>query len=787
MNTTSTNVFKIEGIEQYSAKYRLYLVRGLAPENEDYHRNINALAQRVARDLRAPVMPLSKEKPFLVIRDGAEEPKRSHQLVRATAVLERQDKIFTLDFKHLTDETRPIGLRFLQFALQGLFWRHQHLWQPQTGGTFFERVPARIGRSIGLHRGFLARIIDLESDGFGVCIDVRHKYVSTRPLPAFISRRTFAERFRGAQVIYHYGHEWFQVRWEEINDLTVTEFMITKDAKQRSLLEYVQVHSEKPLPPELAHLPKDCSVVHYFNSRDEKMAAPSGLCYAAYSTSHADVRREHGRTLLPPQDRRGVLEEFRERYLGELKLNGRAYRLAQRALTTSTKVFPVPDLLFHGDVVLSAKGTNGAIAATLDSYGRKRLELLKDKRAGFFSDSPFQKQFFFMPESIWQSWGPQLIQDLVSEVDAFYPQEHSYDPQVIRYNDSRGPTWVDQGMAIFEAAKDRNCRGGFAVAMLHDTRPRYERKEEELAAFVLRKLYKDFDIRAAVMHTDTGRRAYQITRDATGGRIYAARREMRGRLDGYIRNVALNKVLLTNEKWPFVLAQPTHADVTIGVDLKSHHVGFTLVGRGGQYIATRIRETRFHELIRPEEFKIHFYEIVRQYHDATGEFASGIVVQRDGRMFEPEVAGAHSGLDKLLADGFVSPTATLTCVEIGKHSFTSLRLFSVDWNGKSEITSNPVVGQYFIPTLNDGYLVATGRPFARQGTVLPLHIHKLEGPIPMVDLLEDTFQFTNLAWSQPEGCTRNPITIKINDRRLLEDAAEYDKNEIELQEEEADV
>jgi hypothetical protein len=212
MNTTSTNVFKIEGIEHYSAKYRLYLIRGLAPEDEDFHRNINSLAQRIARDLRAPAMPLLKEKPFLVIRDGAAEPKPSHQLVRATAVLERQEEVFTLDFGKLTADTRPIALRFLQFALQGAFWRHQHLWQPQTGGTFFEKTAAQVGRTIGLHRGFVARIVDLEGQGFGICLDVRHKYVSTQPLPKFISRQHFADRYRGSHVIYHYGHEWYQIR-----------------------------------------------------------------------------------------------------------------------------------------------------------------------------------------------------------------------------------------------------------------------------------------------------------------------------------------------------------------------------------------------------------------------------------------------------------------------------------------------------------------------------------------------------------------------------------------------
>src|SRR5438876_4819450 len=111
--------------------------------------------------------------------------------------------------------------------------------------------------------------------------------------------------------------------------------------------------------------------------------------------------------------------------------------------------------------------------------------------------------------------------------------------------------------------------------MLHEPEQRRPRKEDELAAFVLRNFYDDFDIRAAVIHTDTGTEAYQLMRQPDGSSAYQARPDTRGKLDGYLRNVALNKVLLTNEKWPFVLAEPLHADLIIGVDLKARHVGFT--------------------------------------------------------------------------------------------------------------------------------------------------------------------------------------------------------------------
>ena len=151
----------------------------------------------------------------------------------------------------------------------------------------------------------------------------------------------------------------------------------------------------------------------------------------------------------------------------------------------------------------------------------------------------------------------------------------------------------------------------------------------------------------------------------------------------------------------------------------------------------------------------------------------------------PQIDGSQALHD---VHGFVAPVANITCVEIGKHSNISLRLFDVKRQSSgSDLVRNPKVGQYFVPTSTDGYVVATGFPFAREGTVLPLHIRKVEGSMPIEHVLEDVFRLTNLTWSRPEDCTRYPITIKLNDRRLFEDAGQYEENEVELIEEEVEI
>ena len=55
-----------------------------------------------------------------------------------------------------------------------------------------------------------------------------------------------------------------------------------------------------------------------------------------------------------------------------------------------------------------------------------------------------------------------------------------------------------------------------------------------------------------------------------------------------------------------------------------------------------------------------------------------------------------------------------------------------------------------------------------------------DGTLPFSDALEDLYSLTALTWTQPEGCARYPITIKLNDRILADAATEYDVDAVEF-------
>ncbi|MCH7726592.1 MAG: hypothetical protein IH991_08960 [Planctomycetes bacterium] len=260
------------------------------------------------------------------------------------------------------------------------------------------------------------------------------------------------------------------------------------------------------------------------------------------------------------------------------------------------------------------------------------------------------------------------------------------------------------------------------------------------------------------------------------------RHRERGRLSGYLRNVALNQVLLHNERWPFVLDTPLHADVTIGVDVKHHTAAFTVIGRNGADIHRKWWTTSQKEQLRTDQFKAYFKEMVHA--ECENHFMhrlSAIVIHRDGRAFPSEIAGAREGVRELISEGDLQSNASLTILEIAKTAAVPLRFFEVGRkaDGRTSV-QNPQIGTSYYLNDCDAYVCTTGRAFPRKGAVRPLHVRKVDGPLDLRDCLEDLFYLACLTWTNPKDCSRHPITIKLTDRLLNEMATPFDAEKLSL-------
>jgi argonaute-like protein implicated in RNA metabolism and viral defense len=282
-----------------------------------------------------------------------------------------------------------------------------------------------------------------------------------------------------------------------------------------------------------------------------------------------------------------------------------------------------------------------------------------------------------------------------------------------------------------------------------------------------------------------GECSYMLVADRDGTPRYEIRPDQRGRFMGYLRNVALNKVLLTSSLWPFILATPLHADVTVGIDVKNQTAGFTIIGRNGSFVKSYCQPSRQKEKLLKEQVLTHLAQIIRDEASRQRRPVKSVVVHRDGRCWQSELDGATAAVEKLKREGVMAPDGSLTLLEISKSAPVRLRLYEVQrTHGSRPYVQNPQVGLYTIINGNEGFLCSTGRAFPHKGTVQPLHVRCVVEGIAFVEALEDVYALTTLAWTRPEDCSRYPVTLKLTDRWLGEEASEFDEEALIYESEE---
>jgi hypothetical protein len=776
MNLIETNIFPILNLEDLTASYRVYRIRGLQADHPEYFQNRQAIAKRMSYALRTPALVLdSAEGPTLIVRSDADSPEASLELVRTTVCFDEVGETHDIDFRSKDPQHRQIAMRFLQFMVQAPLSTHPLLWQPGAGKPFYEKSGESDRNGVTRYTGFSVRVMPNPQGALGLCVDVASKFVSSTPLPDLITRQEFRP-YKSRHVVYQYGHRWYEVRLHELSDLSLSEYRIPGEGCR--LMDFIVKEVQKPAPPEIGRLNSQSSVVLYQTNTGQLRGAPAALCFPVLDSYQAP-RFAGKKRLYEPHERRQLTQRFLRQYVSRLSFGRVHLSVAGTALSTEQRIFQVPDFEFGNGRILSTCGTPGAQHVSLDSLGQVRAALLRDKNAGFYTRGPLGRQLFFMPQTISDTCGTQFLQDLRKTTDEMYPTDNGYQPQVIVYNDRVGRTFIEQGKSVLGAAQSNVRNPAYAVVMIHDTRSGRLRQHDQLAALVTRKL-GELDICASVIHTDLALQAYELQTTSQGSG-YVVRRDRAGRLSGYLRNVALNKILLTNERWPFVLSSNLEADLTIGIDVKHNTVGFTLVSRRGHLVRVRLCTSHQKEkLLLPQVRKL-LNEIVSEEANATFSSFESIVIHRDGTLFDSEQRGIDLALQDLRSSGIVRSDARYAMLEISKTAPAPLRLYDVTNNNGRSWVQNPQVGTYYVMDESNAFVCATGRAFFHEGTVHPLHVRYVGGTMPFLACLEDLYRLTCLAWTRPEDCTRDPITIKLTDRRLGEDAASFDEDAVEFE------
>lgn len=767
-----TNIFTINNLESLTSYYKLYSIKGLNKEQGDYYKNCQLIINRMSRKLHTPALVIERQNaPYLVLKDDSSEPPSPYKLVRAIVKFEYQDKI-KLDYTSTSPENIQICLRFLQFLIQSPLYNDKRLWQPNAGGPFFEKQPALSQDNVAVYRGFRVRSAVSPNGGLGLCIDVSSKYASNTPLPFNLDRNKF-ERFKGKHCIYHFGHRWYDIKLAYLADENVSERLIPEGNRVIKLNDYIIEKSDKPIPPELANLRHDASVVMYKSSTGMDCAVPAPLCYPVIDTYNLSLRQGTFKSAIEPCEREKHIYHYVTKYLDKLSYGEYVLDISTKSAKISRNVFRIPDCEFGNSKIISVRNKGKTERIRIQDIGKARLNAMLNKNIGFYTRESLPTHYFFMPQTVYESYGNQFNRDLCRITNQLYPQSHDFNANIIPYDDKKPKTYPEQGKSILHALDNSGVMGGYCIVMIHHTVDHVLGKEDPLAAMISIE-FRNRDMVASIIHSKTSRECYEHRREKDGTPVYQPSRSKRGKLNGYLRNIALNKILLTNHRWPFVLAEPLNADIIIGIDVKQNTVGITLVDRKGANINWIYKTSRQKEKLEKKQIEAYIYEILKGYINAQKEPIKKIVVHRDGRVWDTEIEGFHLAIKRLQKEAVLQDNTLLTVLEISKTSLTPVRLFDFVRDGEEVNIRNPHIGSYYAQDDNEAYICTTGWPFTHPGTVNPLHIKRIEGEMNIKECLCDIFFLSSLTWTKPDDCSRYPITIRLADRFLTEVAGDYD-------------
>jgi len=787
MKTVETNIFPIKNLEELSCEYALYKVKGLSTGTDDYDRNVRILSSRMTRYSNAPCVPIRLNgELYLAQPKGAKTlPEKTElELVRNIVKLECVDETYLLDFHKLDFETSGLALSFLYSTIRSKLRRDPSLWQPSSGGSFYYKNPdpffKKYLRDIDVYRGFSVRPILLSNNRLGLCIDVHSKYVSRYPLPTDIDRDSF-NKYKGMRCLYEYGNRWYEITIRALQDQNASELELPPDGI--SLYDHVHQVAGNRKPSLLQALPKDSSVLIYFNNEGQDRNVPSGLCRPVYGTSHPEISRHHRLTIKPPHIRREQIRFVVDKFLSDLHFNEVRMQLGDPIQLEESK-FLFPDLEFGHNKVLSVRnsGTHNILEK---EFSRMKKTMLYSDTAGIYTKKKFDKQYLIIPNSVLETFGEKLITDIKNEVNRLFSDidEITYDPIIIPYDDSVQKSVVRLGSSILTAIEENKIDYGYAVVMIPEIPSKRMKKEDELANLVLTESRKR-DLFVSIIHTKVSTDSYEYFQsDREGEWRLINDRKIQSKYRGYIQNVVLNKVLLLNSLWPFVLKTKLNSDLIIGIDVKNNTAGFTVIHQTGEKLSFYDSTSEQKERLSREHIRTKINEIIIEEQRRSRRNIKNIAIHRQGTLFPSEKKGVTDALSILAKQGAIDKNFTCTFVEVRTTSRMRYRLFIIENKpGRQEdYITNPDVGTYHIIRVNEAFICTTGLPYRHQGTSNPLHIIK-HGILTIKEVIEDVFYLSNLTWTKIDDCSRLPISVKFADIRLREIAGDYDFDALQFEE-----
>lgn len=617
---------------------------------------------------------------------------------------------------------RPLE-QALRNALRSYLTSELDHWEYNERGDFYESDPIQTVTGeearFDVYRGVRTSISYRIGSGFMLNLDPTRKFVDERTLADRLrisEASAIIDRFGSSKRYFFFDKPGPQpVRLQSISDASVTDETMSIDGVQMSVLEFVERNYGSKYAGKIDPTDRVVKVSY----------RPGGRLYdAAPSLLRLIPHQEEVTTqasTLPADERWSEVQEWK-RPIKYLRLGAHEANLADDPIDDGLNVFDFPRLCFANDAILEVGSSiaTGSGSVTRDGWVYSVLDYL-------------------------QEFGPRRR-----------PMDEPW--VAVLYSDSMRET-------AFEALDDlRDYLRTYANIELKehpggvsfDHRDEFREWQDEFSDQVSGAL--------AYMAGDTGNQYHEVINAIEGKPVQHLRhdnyRQERGRSDSYsLRNAATDFASKLGVR-PFLLADGLNADAVIGLsvtgDQQTTACSVTVSGQTGDVInwtdkphgrgSSTVTDFDHAERLTGDGIIAASNEI--------DETISSVVIHRNGKFGNEEVAGISSAIETLKADGHIENTFRWSAVELLDN--TPYRIYS---DGADRYCETGAYARIDDSTI----LVApSGRAYTHQGTPRTFQIRVKDGTgdIDIREIGKDVFDLTFLSWWAPGSKISSPITTR---------------------------
>jgi hypothetical protein len=776
----AATLFPLDGLDGVAFAFRVLRVREAMPDDSLRTRRLQRMADQLwQKELKCAVYPTTRfDFPgFLMPADRTLPPgwrARLHDVPDQHYTIEATNLQHVVAVAEARDAERELVCRMIERSLTDrLLQQRNQVWRGEHWTVFFARqadnedLPTDVVRAF---RGIKFGVVLLGGCPY-LAADVRTKYLGRTSLADLLARGErdllrahVTERVKPherALFVRDNGTKKMACRYVGDAQTTIGQHTFTLHGQSMTVFEYYRIRY-----PDVPVSPSDRTVFVEDKKGGLTLPVPASRLFPVFTTDFDAIRRCSVAPTLAPADRVSVLQRFLP-LLDGARYGDRELVVRRSPWRGPRTIVPPPTLEFGNGVLVRAFASADMPSVrepqfdrAISRFGMTKLAAVDAQRP--YHNEPIPNATLFFPETLVREHRERFLFVLTAEIEKLTGQRLRVAEQV-PYQIGAGQR---EGASLMRQVERRTGEpaAGVAIVILSQTfRPS-----------VHGALKEAFD--AGHSQCVTEAKARELATGAEPSRIA-----------GLVRNLAL--ALLTEVGvMPWVLAEPLHHDIHLGIDLLHGRIGYhAFFGLGGRHIwtesGTTLHQGHMREQIKRPELRRRVEQVVRHV-AAAREPCGSLVIHRDGRWWPTERDGLRDAVANLVADGVVPATFRVAVAEVRKNHMP-VRLFTHSAM-QSPATSgpdgpgtvglaNPLPGSYLILDAQRALLATTGRPGSwdsgrrgRTATTLLIDLVDIHGTLSLLHVVEDLYWLTHLNWSAPDIEIALPVTIRWTDRALRE-------------------